>query len=218
MKISELENCPDWLKNANTEDANVEIIDGVVHWYRGSWKAGTWERGTWHNGTWVNGIWEDGLWKDGLWRNGYWIDGTWRNGDWDTGDWMNGTWWDGTWKSGIWHNGRWLSGVWHTGTWNSGTWVDGTWEGGAWYGGVWEKGTWKGAGNQHQRIKYSPSLRKDKTITIGCKTKTREEWDKWFAGTEEYRTPRGTPTFKLIVANYKAFIAYAEELELIPKK
>ena len=39
-------------------------------------------------------------------------------------------------------------------------------------------------------------------IQIGCKTKTIEEWDAWFAGTEEFATRRGTPEFELIQAAY----------------
>ena len=218
MKIEELTDCPDWLKEAVTENADVTIVAGVVHWHSGIWHDGTWENGVWETGLWKGGTWKHGLWKSGTWEGGTWHNGFWHNGHWNSGTWKFGTWVDGRWHKGIWENGVWEDGIWGDGTWNSGTWNAGTWEGGTWYGGVWENGIWKGAGNQYQRIKYSPSLRKDKTITIGCKTKSREEWDKWFAGTEEYKTPRGTPTFKLIVANYKAFIAYAEELELIPKK
>ena len=168
MKISELENCPDWLREADTENANVEIIDGAVQWCSGTWNNGTWEGGTWENGTWLGG----------------------------------------TWKSGGWWNG----------TWNDGTWNDGTWEGGLWVGGTWVGGSWESDNIQTIRFKYFPRLNGDKTITIGCKTKTREEWDKWFAGTEEYKTPRGTEAFQKIVFSYQQFIAYAETFNLIPKK
>ena len=39
-------------------------------------------------------------------------------------------------------------------------------------------------------------------ITIGCKTKTTEEWFDWFASDEIYQTPRGTSQFNEI---WKAF-------------
>ena len=51
---------PAWLKAAETEDAQVEIIDGDVHWWGGSWKNGTWEGGTWEGGSWKGGTWEAG--------------------------------------------------------------------------------------------------------------------------------------------------------------
>jgi hypothetical protein len=213
MKIEELENCPKWLKEANTENADVTIVDKLVHWHSGTWNNGVWEGGVWHNGTWNDGFWRTGTflageWLDGYWYSGYWNSGTWCDGTWYNGDWIDGTWYKGTWKDGTWYNGLWNSGTWKHGTWKHGTWISGNWEG----------GIWKEAGNQHQRIKYSPSLREDKTISIGCKTKTRDEWDEWFAGKETFETPRGTDTFDLIEANYRAFIAYAEHLNLIPKK
>ncbi len=47
MKISELENCPDWLREADTENADIMIIDGKVHWNNGIWYDGIWCDGTW---------------------------------------------------------------------------------------------------------------------------------------------------------------------------
>ena len=46
MTIKELENPPQWLLDANTAFANVEIIDGIVHW-----NGGVWRDGIWHNAT-----------------------------------------------------------------------------------------------------------------------------------------------------------------------
>jgi len=39
MKISELTDAPAWLKDANTEDADVEIRDGIVTWHNGVWRG-----------------------------------------------------------------------------------------------------------------------------------------------------------------------------------
>ena len=47
-------------------------------------------------------------------------------------------------------------------------------------------------------IQYSKT-----TIKIGCKEKATQEWREWFAGTEEYQTPRTSPMFKQI---YKVFL------------
>ena len=188
MKISELEDCPGWLKIAKTENADVEILNGFVHWNSGTWRSGIWEEGYWETGTWINGIWKDGIWKNGTWENGGWYGGTWERG------------------------------TWHNGTWHNGLWSDGIWKGGLWNRGVWAGGVWNSKALQTIRFKYFPKLGSDKYISIGCQTKTREEWDAWFAGDEIFSTPRGTETFDLIEANYKAFIAYAEHLKLIPKK
>ena len=187
MKIEELTNCPDWLKEAVTENADVEIINGEVHWHSGTWISGKWHNGAWYNGVWWNGTWENGTWNWGTWKEGVWNDGTWN---------------DGTWKGGIWKRGFWERGLWHNGIWLAGTWKTGVWE----------------SGYQTIRFKYSPLFVSPTQIKIGCKIKTREEWDEWFAGDEEYSTRRETSTFKLIEANYNAFIAYAETLNLIPKK
>jgi hypothetical protein len=45
-------------------------------------------------------------------------------------------------------------------------------------------------------------------IKIGCKEKSIEDWDAWFASTEEYSTKRGTEEFKRIQASYEAAKAY----------
>ena len=71
MKIEELENPPQWLLDAYTEDADVEIIDGVVYWYDGIWKNGIWNDGVWKDGTWQKGIWKDGTWYGGRWKKGH---------------------------------------------------------------------------------------------------------------------------------------------------
>lgn len=50
-------------------------------------------------------------------------------------------------------------------------------------------------------------------IRIGCIEKTIAEWDAWFAGTDQYETPRtldgkANPDFVRIEAMYKAYRAY----------
>ena len=56
MRIEELANAPQWLLDAKTVDANVEIVCGVVVWMGGTWQGGTWEGGTWEGGTWQGGL------------------------------------------------------------------------------------------------------------------------------------------------------------------
>jgi hypothetical protein len=45
-------------------------------------------------------------------------------------------------------------------------------------------------------------------IKIGCKEKTIEEWDSFFASEEVYSTERNTEDFKQIQATYEAYKAY----------
>ena len=55
MKISELTNAPQWLKDAIVENEDVEIVNNYV-----IWKDGTWKSGVWKSGRWEGGVWEDG--------------------------------------------------------------------------------------------------------------------------------------------------------------
>jgi hypothetical protein len=48
----------------------------------------------------------------------------------------------------------------------------------------------------------------DGAIQIGCKTKSIEEWDAFFASDEVYTTDRGTPEFVQIQAVYESYKAY----------
>jgi len=98
---------PQWLRDADTPKAKVQVRDGVVHWLDGIW----------HNGT-----WHDGVWHDGEWRGGEWLDGEWRNG---------------TWHDGVWHKGEWRDGVWYDGECRGGVQRGGFWYGGTWLGGEW---------------------------------------------------------------------------------
>ena len=100
MKISELENAPQWLKEAKVQNEDVEIINNIVVWEYGIWEGGIWEYGIWEGGIWEGGIWERGTWKDGIWKRGIWKDGIWKRGIWEGGIWEGGIWEEGIWKGG----------------------------------------------------------------------------------------------------------------------
>lgn len=104
-----------------------------------------------------------------------------------------------------WHDGAWKGGTWVDGDWLRGTWYDGAWHGGAWHRGAWHGGTSCIARNRWK------IQRNNEHVTIGCNTKTISEWDEWFAGDEEYETPRNTPEFKQI---HNAFLLAKYEYEL----
>jgi hypothetical protein len=105
MKISELPNCPAWLKEAHTKDASVEAC---------SWDANgvIWRYGVWLDGEWRGGVWHGGEWRGGVWHGGVWCGGEWRYGEWLGGEWLDGVWLDGEWRGGVW-----LGGAWHGGEW-----------------------------------------------------------------------------------------------------
>ena len=52
------------------------------------------------------------------------------------------------------------------------------------------------------------SLLPDVVVHIGCKSKSIEGWDAWFAGGDEFDTPRDSDDFQRIRANYLAVRAY----------
>ena len=54
---------------------------------------------------------------------------------------------------------------------------------------------------------------KGDNLSIGCKTKSLEEWDAFFNSDEEYSTPRDSPEFKQIQAVYEAHKAYMNFLK-----
>jgi hypothetical protein len=60
--------------------------------------------------------------------------------------------------------------------------------------------------------KWSFSIKNNQIIKIGCKEKTVDDWDLWFASTEEFDTKRGTHEFKQIEAMYLAHKAYLTHL------
>ena len=107
MKLAEIrlqDNCPEWLKSKSisVQDEDVDIVNGII-----VWKRGTWECGIWKGGTWECGIWEGGLWKRGIWEGGTWEDGLWEDGLWEGGIWKGGIWKRGTWEGGLWEDGLW---------------------------------------------------------------------------------------------------------------
>jgi len=65
MKITELPNAPEWLKNADTCGANVEWSDsGRLIWLGGKFRGGEFCGGAWHGGEWYGGEFRNGEWHD----------------------------------------------------------------------------------------------------------------------------------------------------------
>ena len=153
---------PEWLREADTEDAVVEIKNGIVYWYGGVWRGGVWRDGVWRGGVWHDGVWHGGVWYGGVWHGGEWYDGVWRGGEWHGGVWRGGVWYDGVWYDGVWYDG-----VWH----------DGVWCGGVWCGGVWYANNPRFAiiGSRRPVVFGKGGL-----ICIGCEQHTAAEWREQF--------------------------------------
>ncbi len=116
MKIEDLKDCPQWIKDAQTFEADVNLVNGVIIWRGGDWHGGVWHGGVWHGGDWHGGVWRGGDWYGGVWRGGVWRGGDWHGGVWHGGDWHGGDWHDGVWHGGGWHGGDWHGGDWYGGT------------------------------------------------------------------------------------------------------
>ncbi len=99
---------PKWLRDADTEAFEAEVVNGRVIVWGGSFR----------DGVWIDGDWLGGVFWDGIWCNGNLINGVWRNGDWRNG-------WFGR---CVWHYGVFRAGEFH------GWWRDGLWLGGDFYG------------------------------------------------------------------------------------
>ena len=107
MKIEELVDAPQWLRDADTENADVSVQDGQIVWHGGVWRGGVWRGGVWCGGEWRDGIWCSGVWRGGEWCGGVWRGGEWRDGVWCDGEWCGGEWCGGVWRGGVWHGGVW---------------------------------------------------------------------------------------------------------------
>jgi hypothetical protein len=159
-------NAPQWLHDARTKNAVVDISkSGRVIWY--------------------DGVWRGGVWRGGVWHGGYWHGGDWRNG---------------VWRGGVWGGGDWRNGVWH----------DGDWRGGVWHGGVWRSGVWRGGRQSASRCCWPVLVTDDGHISIGCQTRTVDEWDAILDGAPapEEAPRRGSNQWRLLRASYLAHRAY----------
>ena len=95
---------PQWLRDADTENGEAEIVDGRVVWWGGSFR----------DGVWVDGDMLGGVFWDGIWLKGNNINASWRNGDWRGGYFGRCAWYYGVFRAGEFH-GWWQDGLWRGG-------------------------------------------------------------------------------------------------------
>lgn len=72
MKISELPNAPDWLKNAWTENADVVMDGKLVVWRGGYFRGGEFLGGYFRGGDFRGGEFLGGQFRGGYFRGGEW--------------------------------------------------------------------------------------------------------------------------------------------------
>jgi hypothetical protein len=187
MKISELPECPAWLKNATTTDADVE------------WSHGPGSLIIWRGGTFAGGTFAGGLFAGGTFAGGRFASGTFDGGLFEDGTFAGGTFASGTFAGGTFAFG-WFAG---------GRFAGGKFKGGTFDGGRFEGGTFAG-GRTSIRGPYRTIINENGTLSIGCETMTFEKWREWFDGTEEFQTERGTEKFRMIEAQFRAIDAWNE--------
>ena len=114
----------------------------------------------------------------------------------------------------VWNGGEFLGGEFLGGYFLGGYFLGGEFRGGEFLGGYFLGGYFRGGyflgGVMIPNCKWVYGFQADGRIKLGCKVKTIEEWDAWFASDEVYTTPRGTDAFKRIEACYKVAKLYAE--------
>lgn len=76
------------------------------------------------------------------------------------------------------------------------------WQDGIWERGIWERGTWQDGFKRIGFCKWNVYYSFD-MIKIGCKIKSIEHWEFFFASNEEYSTKRNTHEFENIIKSYK---------------
>ena len=82
MKISELKDAPQWLVNAITEEADVELLGGVVIWNGGQFIGGQFRGGEFCGGQFIGGEFCGGDFWGGEFRGGQFIGGQFIGGEW----------------------------------------------------------------------------------------------------------------------------------------
>ena len=80
MKISELVNAPQWLLDADTVNADVRIVDGLVVWSCGDFRGGSFLGGNFLGGNFLGGDFLGGNFLGGNFLGGNFLGGNFRGG------------------------------------------------------------------------------------------------------------------------------------------
>jgi hypothetical protein len=199
MKKSELKNCPEWLVKADTfnEDVDWDIYGNLI------WKGGEFRGGYFLGGEFRGGEFRGGEFLGGEFRGGYFLGGEFLGGEFLGGYFLGGEFRGGYFLGGEFRGGEFRGGYFLGGEFLGGEFLGGEFRGGYFLGGEFLGGVM----NPHCKWRVC-GVMPDGRVKIGCKEKTMEEWDAWFAGTEEFETKRGTKDFAKIHAMFLSLKAY----------
>jgi len=131
---------------------------------------------------------------------------------WNGGDFLGGDFLGGDFRGGNFRGGNFRGGNFLGGDFLGGNFLGGNFLGGDFCGGNFRGGNFLG-GTMMPHNKWRCGVESNGLIRIGCKVKSMQEWDSWFAGNETFSTPRGTKEFAKIQANYLAVKTYVIFLE-----
>jgi len=193
MKISECKNAPQWLVLAETKNADVEVLEsGWVIWNGGEFLGGYFLGGEFLGGEFLGGYFRGGEFLGGEFRGGEFLGGYFLGGEFLGGEFLGGYFLGGYFRGGYFRGGEFLGGEFL-----GGEFLGGYFRGGYFLGGI-----------MMPLCKWVYGFDNEGKIKIGCKSKSLEEWQKWFDSDEEYSTKRGTEDFKKIRACFEAAKAY----------
>ena len=182
MKISELTNCPAWLRDAHTKDADVEVsISGGVTWNSGDFWGGDFRGGNFLGGD----------FRGGNFRGGDFWGGNFLGGDFRSGDFLGGNFWGGNFLGGDFRGGNFWGGNFRGGNFLGGDFRGGNFRGGDFLGGDFRGGNFLGGnvrGNRALKLRahiglypyqVTAVLLADGTrwVQMGCLWKSLEQWE-----------------------------------------
>jgi uncharacterized protein YjbI with pentapeptide repeats len=138
-----------------------------------------------------------------IWNSGNFLGGDFLGGNFLGGDFLGGNFLGGDFLGGNFLGGNFLGGNFLGGNFRGGNFFGGDFLGGNFFGGDFFGGDFLG-GLMIPHCKWVYGQDCDGKIIIGCKRKTIQEWEEWFAGTEEFDSKRGSEDFKKIQACFEA--------------
>ncbi len=111
MRISELKNCPEWLRDAITVDADVDIVNGYVIWRGGDFLGGNFRGGNFLGGDFLGGDFLGGNFLGGNFLGGDFCGGDFCGGNFRGGDFRGGDFCGGNFRGGDFLGGNFLGGL-----------------------------------------------------------------------------------------------------------
>ena len=193
MKICDLITCPAWLRDADTENADVEVsVSGWVTWNSGNFLGGNFRGGDFLGGDFRGGNFLCGNFLGGNFRGGNFRGGDFRGGNFLCGNFLGGDFRGGNFLGGDFRGGNFRGGDFRGGDFRGGNFRGGNFLGGNFLGGNFLCGDFRGGkvkGNKVLKLRahrglypyqVTAALLEDgrRFVQMGCLWKSLEEWEK----------------------------------------